>query len=164
MPLTIRQATLSDIPAIARISVAAFHPSKDAVSRNLFPTHLQPTDQPDGYGHYVWRVYRKSSRLDNAGSVMLVVADDALPAADEVVGFAVWDIPGRHTLPSSAGSNNSVDPELLAVAKASMDDSAFESLRRSVASAASDVFGEAGYGNAWREVAPFPYALAAVDS
>lgn len=150
MPLTIRPATSSDIPAIARISVAAFHPSTDAVTRNLFPTHLQPTDQPDDYAHYAWRVYRKSARVDKPGSIMLVVVDDALPPADEVVGFAIWDIPGRQGLPSSGTSNYSADPEFLAVAKASMDESAFDSLRASVGSAAKDVFGEAGYGHVWR--------------
>ncbi|OAA71014.1 Acyl-CoA N-acyltransferase [Akanthomyces lecanii RCEF 1005] len=95
MPLSIRPATEADVPRIAEISMAAFDPATDAVSRNLLPAARREDDSL-GDDFRNWSVMRKSARLKAARSVMLVAVEDAAAErseqreGQEVVGYALW--------------------------------------------------------------------------
>lgn len=94
MAIQIREAVEADLPAIARVGTAAFHPSTDAISRNIFPPHLQPQEFSDiGDAAFPWRLARKSAAMKafhglKDGSIILLAVD-----GDEVVGFSWWEAP-----------------------------------------------------------------------
>ncbi len=100
MPVHIRLATLADVPGVARVAAAAFHPSTDVVTRNLFPARLQPDDKPEGYYHLAHRTIRKTARLRSPDSVIMVAVDD--DTHDKIVDMPSGTDPAtRHLRPTS---------------------------------------------------------------
>lgn len=141
MPILLVKATEEDLPAIARIATSAFHPSTDALSRRLFPPHLQPKNIPDGEAAYDWRAARKASSLASSESHLVVAIDDEKPHEDRLVGFALWDAPpadGDDSAPSKP-----IDCDAL-------DQQAFEEMKKTVNQDAVDTFGEKGIAGVWR--------------
>lgn len=139
MSIHVREATEADIPAIARISNAAFHPDTDAISRGLFPSHLQPAENQDiGEAALPWRLARKSAGFKafrglRDGSTAMVAVD-----GEQVVGFSWWEAPERE----------GADEELEALKHwfpdpppAGVDQAAFMELRRVVDGDAKVVIG-----------------------
>lgn len=133
MTIHVRDATADDIPAIARIAAAAFHPSTDAISAALFPAHLKAADNPDvGDAALPWRLARKSASLRafdglNDGSRMMVAVDDA--ADGVVVGFSTWDAPEREGNDQELEALKHWSPS---PPPAALDTEAFQELRRIV--------------------------------
>lgn len=150
MVLQLRHATPADVPAIARIGVAAFDPSTDVMMRNLFPAHLQPADDPTG-PQYGWRVWRKTAKLDDKDCVIMVVVDDTTTGPeDNIVGFSLWDGPASgEPEPKKESVPASKDPGFLAATRAAADPEAGALIHEVVDGGARAVFGERGYRDAW---------------
>lgn len=137
MSLRMRTATAEDIPAIGRISAAAFDPSTDSITRRLFPRDAGDTKIAP------WREARKGASLKSERTVMMVVVDEQLN--DEVVGFSFWEAPvndGRgepvHLHPK--------EPE----PPAGLDLAAYQEMRSIVGGDAVDTFGKDGTAHIWR--------------
>ncbi|CAG7557578.1 unnamed protein product [Fusarium equiseti] len=141
MPIQLIKATEEDLPAIARIATSAFHPSTDALSRCLFPPHLQPKDIPDGEAAYDWRAARKASSLASPESHLIVAVDDDKDSKDRIVGFALWDAP-----PADGDDSAPSKP----IECAALDKEAFEEMKKTVNQDAVDTFGEKGIAGVWR--------------
>ncbi|RGP78320.1 gnat family [Fusarium longipes] len=140
MPIYLTKASEADLPAIARIATSAFHPDTDALSRRLFPPHLQPKDIPDGEAAYDWRLARKASSLASSESHLIVAIDDDKNAQDRIVGFALWDAPlaeGGDSTPSKP------------IECAALDKEAFEEMKKTVNQDSEDTFGEKGIAGVW---------------
>uniref|UniRef100_A0A8H7KBB6 N-acetyltransferase domain-containing protein n=1 Tax=Bionectria ochroleuca TaxID=29856 RepID=A0A8H7KBB6_BIOOC len=136
MSLRMRTATAEDIPAIGRISAAAFDPSTDSITRRLFPRDAGDTKIAP------WREARKGASLKSERTVMIVVVDEQLN--DEVVGFSFWEAPvndGRgepvHLHPK--------EPE----PPAGLDLAAYQEMRSIVGGDAVDTFGKDGTAHIW---------------
>ncbi|KAH7150147.1 acyl-CoA N-acyltransferase, partial [Dactylonectria estremocensis] len=139
MSLQLRDATQQDLPAIARICAAAFHPSTDAITRRLFPVHLRPENISDDEVAYSWRAARKAHSMKSDRNIMIVAVDVDL---DEVVGFALWESP--------LGSGDAVNPVCAyPEAPATLDQVAFAELRSLASADVTETFGERGTKDVW---------------
>lgn len=141
MPLTLRDATPQDIPAIARICTAAFHPTTDVITRRLFPPHLKPSNVVDGEAAYSWRAARKSHSMGSERNIMMVAVDDDLNG--EIVGFALWESPVHPEDPLEAAPAYPEPP-------AALDQVAYAELRSVASADAKKTFGERGTRDVWR--------------
>jgi hypothetical protein len=141
MSIYLTEASEADLPAISRIATSAFHPETDALSRRLFPPHLQPKDIPDGEAAYDWRLARKASSLASSESHLIVAVDADKNAEDRIVGFALWDAP-----PAEGGDSGLSKP----IECAALDKEAFEEMKKTVNGDATETFGEKGIDGIWR--------------
>ncbi|KAJ4012432.1 hypothetical protein NW752_008122 [Fusarium irregulare] len=140
MPIQLLKASEQDLPAIARIATSAFHPSTDALSRRLFPPHLQPKNIADGEAAYDWRAARKASSLASSESHLVVAVDDDKVPEDRIVGFALWDAPPADG--DDSGPSKPIDCDAL-------DKQAFEQMKKTVNQDAVDTFGKKGIAGVW---------------
>ncbi|KAM0354861.1 hypothetical protein ACHAPU_000691 [Fusarium lateritium] len=150
MTISIAEASERDLPAIARIATSAFHPDTDALSRRLFPPHLQPKDIPDGEAAYDWRAGRKASSLASSESHLVVAVDDAKEGDARIVGFSLWDAPPAiesEPVPSKE------------IKCAALDKDAFNEMKKTVNKDAVDTFGEKGIAGIWRLSFTVPFVL-----
>ncbi|PTB65258.1 acyl-CoA N-acyltransferase [Trichoderma citrinoviride] len=92
MAIVIRKATEQDIPHIAALAGRAFHPTTDWLTRQIFPLHLQPNNIPDGEAALPWRISRKTAILRSPNTASIVAIDTSAPD-NQIVGFALWDLP-----------------------------------------------------------------------
>jgi hypothetical protein len=141
MTIRIVEAVEEDLPAIARIATSAFHPNTDALSRRLFPPHLQPKDLPDGEAAYDWRAARKASSLASSESHLVVAVDDEKEGDERIVGFSLWDAPPATEGEPSPGQE---------IRCAALDKEAFNEMKKIVNQDAIDTFGERGIAGVWR--------------
>lgn len=140
MAVRVRPATEADLADIVDVSMVAFDPSTDAITRHLFPPHLQAPESPDSEAMRQWSVARKSSRLGAKRSVMMVAVDDAL--GGKVVGYSMWFAPAE-------GDEEELPPPRKAFA--GMDQAAFAELRRIIIEDERETFGERGTKDVWSE-------------
>ena len=84
--ITIRLATEADLPEIVEVAVGAFDPKTDAMSRNLFPKHLQTPDQHPEKDWRDWIMGRKLGRMNMPRAVVMVGVEDN----GKIVGYTVW--------------------------------------------------------------------------
>ncbi|KAJ5383161.1 hypothetical protein N7517_001072 [Penicillium concentricum] len=133
----IRPAREADLTEIVELSMVAFDPSTDAITRNLFPPHLQTPERTDSEAIRHWSIARKSARLHAKRSVMMVAFDDVL---GNVVGYSMWFAPVEG------------DEEELPRPKrtfAGMDQAAFAELREIIMEDEREIFGEKGASDVW---------------
>ncbi|KAG8668141.1 hypothetical protein FPOAC1_007513 [Fusarium poae] len=140
MSIYLTEASEADLPAIARIATSAFHPETDALSRRLFPRHLQPNNIPDGEAAYDWRLARKATSLVSSESHVIVAIDNDGNPEDRIVGFALWDAP------SAEGNDSSPSKPIECTA---LDKVAYEEMKKNVNQDAVDTFGEKGIAGVW---------------
>ncbi|SPJ73403.1 uncharacterized protein FTOL_03133 [Fusarium torulosum] len=140
MTIRLVEAREEDLPAIARIATSAFHPNTDALSRRLFPPHLQPKDLPDGEAAYDWRAARKASSLASLESHLVVAIDDEKERDERIVGFSLWDAP-----PATEGEPSPSQE----IKCAALDKEAFNEMKETVNQDAIDTFGEKGIAGVW---------------
>ncbi|KAF5976333.1 gnat family protein [Fusarium coicis] len=140
MTVRLVEASEEHLPAIARIATSAFHPNTDALSRRLFPPHLQPTDLPNGEAAYDWRFARKASSLTSSESHLVVAIDDEKGKDDQVVGFSLWD-----ALPATGGDSGP-SKEIQCTA---LDKEAYNEMKKTVNQDTVDTFGEQGIAGVW---------------
>ncbi|KAF6525274.1 hypothetical protein HZS61_011069 [Fusarium oxysporum f. sp. conglutinans] len=124
----------------SRIATSAFHPNTDALSRRLFPPHLQPKDLPDGEAAYDWRFARKASSLASPDSHLVVAIDDEKGPDEKVVGFSLWDAP------PASGGDSAPSQEIQCAA---LDKEAYNEMKKTVNQDAADTFGEQGIAGVW---------------
>ncbi|KAL7787245.1 acyl-CoA N-acyltransferase [Trichoderma afarasin] len=109
MTILIRKATEEEIPAIARLAGQAFHPTTDWITRQVFPLHLQPKDIPDGEASQPWRRLKKTVGFSTPNCAFIVAVNTSLDKNNQIVGYAIWDLPvGSSEEPSATPA----DPEL----------------------------------------------------
>jgi hypothetical protein len=149
MSIYLTEASEADLPAIARIATSAFHPETDALSRRLFPRHLQPNNIPDGEAAYDWRLARKATSLVSSESHVIVAIDNDGNPEDRIVGFALWDAP------SAEGNDSSPSKPIECTA---LDKVAYEEMKKNVNQDAVDTFGEKGIAGVWRLYSPSLFA------
>lgn len=142
MPLSLRAASVDDIPRIAAVSMAAFDPATDAISRNLF----SGANSYDGFRQ--WSVLRKSARLTAQRSVMVVVVDDQVTDTAGVqrglvVGYAIWFIPLAHC------EEEDQSPPKKPQAVAGLDMAAVSVLREAMMKDELESFGDKGARDVW---------------
>ncbi|CVK97724.1 uncharacterized protein FMAN_11718 [Fusarium mangiferae] len=140
MTIRLIEASEEHLPTIARIATSAFHPNTDALSRRLFPPHLQPTDLPDGEAAYDWRFARKASSLASSESHLVVAIDDEKVGDDQVVGFSLWDAP------PTTGGDSGPSKEIQCTA---LDKEAYNEMKKTVNQDAVDTLGEQGIAGVW---------------
>lgn len=140
MVLRLRPAVDADIPAIGRVSSAAFHPQTDPVARNLFPERLRPAHISDDEVQLAWRTSRKGASVKRPSAVMMVVEDDDLD--EQVVGFALWDKPHEEETKVVQGPDEFPD---------TLDKDAFTLTRAIVEEDQKITFGERGAKDVWRK-------------
>ncbi|KAF5722310.1 integral membrane protein [Fusarium mundagurra] len=140
MTIHLIEASEEHLPAIARIATSAFHPNTDALSRRLFPPHLQPTGVPDGEAAYDWRFARKASSLASSESHVVVAIDDEKGQDDQVVGFSLWDAP------PATGGDSGPSKEIQGTA---LDKEAYNEMKKTVNQDAVDTFGGQGIAGVW---------------
>jgi hypothetical protein len=159
MTIHIRDATADDLPAIARIASAAFHPATDAIAARLFPTQLQEQDSTRDNDIYSWRYAKKTASLSSPDAVMVVAIDDALPLSDQVVGFGLWDVyedkpkPAHNTYTQTDSEKAANQPRstVQEVPPPSFDQEAYAELRAIVSADHQEMFGERGIKDVWRK-------------
>lgn len=151
MRLYIRPATEADVPRIAEISMAAFDPATDAVSRNLLPA-ARREDGSLGDEFRNWSVMRKSARLKAARSVMLVaVEDDAAESSEQqegkgvVVGYALWFRPLEDGEEEEDGQGSAKNKAPVA----GLDPDAVAALREVMMKEERESFGDKGARDVW---------------
>ncbi|KAF4973272.1 hypothetical protein FZEAL_9371 [Fusarium zealandicum] len=147
MTISVRKATQQDLPGIARICNTAFHPTTDTISRRLFPLHLKPQDAVDGEAAHLWRAARKSISMASERGIMMVAVDAA--SDGEIVGFSLWEIP-ETSLASVEAAPKFPEPP------AELDQDAFAEVRSIANADITELFGERGTKDVWRE---FPRLL-----
>ncbi len=150
MTMSIRPATEADVPRIAEISMAAFDPATDAVSRNLLPDSGAFDDDFRN-----WSVMRKSARLKAARSVMLVAVEEDAAATTtaaggpgqegQVVGYALW------FRPLDEGEQDDQGPPTNRPPVAGLDPVAVAALREVMANEERESFGDKGATDVWCE-------------
>ncbi|KAF5972974.1 integral membrane protein [Fusarium bulbicola] len=140
MTIRLIEASEEHLPAIARIATSAFHPNTDALSRRLFPPHLQPKDLPDGEAAYDWRFARKASSLASSESHLVVAIDEEEGKDDQVVGFSLWDAP------PATGGDSGPSKEIQCTA---LDKEAYNEMKKIVNQDAADTFGDKGIAGVW---------------
>ncbi|TFB05796.1 hypothetical protein CCMA1212_001566 [Trichoderma ghanense] len=144
MTIILRKATEQDIPPIALLASKAFHPTTDWITRQIFPLHLQPKTIPDGDAALPWRLSRKTASLRGPNTASIVAIDTALN--DQVVGFALWDLP--------VGGDEETEPETVTLAEAEMpadvtDWKAYAQLQSILKADHRDTFGERELKDVW---------------
>ncbi|KAJ6789075.1 hypothetical protein PWT90_00377 [Aphanocladium album] len=150
MPLFIRAATEADVLRIAEISMAAFDPATDAISRNLLP-NASGQDAAFSQDFRDWSIMRKSARLTAARSVMVVAVDgseapgSSTEEQDEghIVGYALWFRPLEESEEEEQGPPNKKPPV------AGLDQEAVATLRGIMAQEERDAFGDKGARDVW---------------
>ena len=136
--MEIRLATEADIDAIAAIASSAFHPDTDAITRRLFPTHLQAANSTPASTAGAWRYARKTTKLtDPRISITVAVGDDS-----QVVGFSLWEIPARGTHGGAVLSSSVQCPGL--------DQTAFDEMQQVLRDDVQKIFGDRGTDHVWR--------------
>ncbi len=154
MTLHARPATEADLAQIADIAAAAFHPDTDAISRHLFPAHLQDASGEEEEDPVrSWRLVRKGIKLRLENTVMMVVVDDEL--GGRVVGFSLWDTPAGGDEPRSAVSAQAPSPLL--------DQAAFAELHHVLDADVREHFGVGGIKDVFREFSSCPLDVAAMS-
>lgn len=133
MAITIRRASEADVAAITEISVHAFDPSSDAISRALFPGGFENSDLRD------WVLKRKTTRITLKGVTVMVATDDELD--NRVVGYAVW-------FPPVVDEANAPAPPPKMEVKG-MDLEAMEKLKKIMMAEEAAVFGDKGTKHVW---------------
>ncbi|KAJ5827476.1 GNAT family acetyltransferase [Penicillium robsamsonii] len=116
----------------------AFDPSTDAITRNLFPPHLQIPERSGSEAIRQWSIARKSARLHAKGFVMMVAVGNVLDG--KAVGYSMWFAPVEG------------DEEELPRPKrtfAGMDQAAFAELREIIMEDEQRIFGEKGAADGW---------------
>lgn len=149
MTVTIRPATEADVPRIAEISMAAFDPATDAVSRHLLP-NAKDQDGTFGDDFRNWSVMRKSARMKAARSVMLVAVDgddgDATQQEDNgqvIVGYALW------FRPLAEGEQEEEPAKKHKAPVSGLDPDAAATLRAVMMQEERDTFGDKGARDVW---------------
>ncbi|GFP57729.1 hypothetical protein TASIC1_0009006600 [Trichoderma asperellum] len=135
MTIRVRESTKDDLPAIARIAAAAFHPKTDAISARIFPAQTTPDNDI-----FSWRYAKKTASLSSPHAIMVVAVDDSLN--DQVVGFALWDV-------YSEKASNQPQPSAQEPPPPCFDQEAFAELRSIVSSDHQEMFGERGIKDVW---------------
>jgi len=130
MAPSLRFATEADIPAIARVHMAAFDVATDAISGNLFPAHLR-TSPDQQIPHHVKRL---TASLRDLRSVTMVAEEDG-----QIVGYSVWIRP-------LVGEKA---PERAREEVDGMDMEAFQHLIEAVSVGTKDLLGEHGSDDIW---------------
>lgn len=144
------------MPRIAEISMAAFDPATDAVSRNLLPA-ARHEDGSLGDDFRSWSVMRKSARLKAARSVMLVAVEDAAAErseqreGQEVVGYALWFRPLEE-----GEEEDGQGPAKNKAPVAGLDPDAVAALREVMMNEERASFGDKGARDVWCKYAFFP--------
>lgn len=138
MTIRVRESTKDDLPAIARIAAAAFHPKTDAISARIFPAQATPDNDI-----FSWRYAKKTASLSSPNAIMVVAVDDSLN--DQVVGFALWDV-------YSEKASNQPQPSAQEPPPPCFDQEAFAELRAIVSSDHQEMFGERGIKDVWRKL------------
>lgn len=141
MPVHLRPATELDVAAMADISTKAFHPDVDAVSRMLFPVHLQPAGTTSTQNIKQWAVVRKSRRLSAKRTVMMVAVDDGLN--NRAIGYALWIRPAQE--------GDDEEPLPPPIDFPGMDKVALAQARDIMMKEETDTFGDKGSGHVWGE-------------
>lgn len=144
MTIRVRESTQDDLPAIARIASAAFHPATDAISARLFPARLQDQEATRDGEAYSWRYVKKTSSLYSPHAVMVVAVDDSLD--DQVVGFGLWDVYSEKAANQPSAAQEPPPP--------SFDQEAYAELRAIVSADHQEMFGERGIKDVWRKFSP----------
>ncbi|EHK17884.1 uncharacterized protein TRIVIDRAFT_226011 [Trichoderma virens Gv29-8] len=139
MAIRVRKSTEDDLPAIARIAAAAFHPETDAIAARLFPARLA-----GGGEAYSWRYAKKTASLSSTDAVMVVAVDDSLN--DQVVGFGLWDVYQHSKSEKAANQPQSAAQQL---PPPSFDQAAYAELRAIVSADHQEMFGERGIKDVW---------------
>lgn len=142
MAIRVRESTKDDLPAIARIAAAAFHPKTDSISARIFPAQQDAALDNDIYS---WRYAKKTASLSSPHALMVVAVDDSLN--DQVVGFALWDV-------YSEKASNQPQPAAQEPPPPCFDQEAFAELRAIVSSDHQEMFGERGIKDVWRKLLP----------
>ncbi|KAJ4317193.1 hypothetical protein N0V84_007497 [Fusarium piperis] len=142
MTLRLRIATESDLDAVADVATATFKPETDAISAHLFPPHLKPPGEAYAHAARPWRLARKTGRFHSRRTILVVAVDEAL--SGKVVGFALWEKPvrGDKDLKSEAAP---VKPPC-----ATLDNAAFDEMKKVLGKDHDMRFGEDGADNMWR--------------
>lgn len=147
MPLTVRAATEADIPRIVEVSMAAFDPATDVMSRRLIP-NCKGENNSFSEEFRNWSVMRKSARLVAPRSIMLVAVDDepaggaTAPAPGRIVGYAVWFRP-------LAEGEEEEAPTKPKPPVAGLDMEAVATLRGAIMKDEYDSFGDKGAADVW---------------
>lgn len=141
MTIRVRESTQDDLPAIARICAAAFHPKTDAISARLFPVRQQEQEAARDDEAYSWRYAKKTATLYSPHAVMVVAVDDS---NDQVVGFGLWDVYSEKAANQSQSTVQEPPP-------ASFDQEAYAELRTIVSADHKEMFGERGIKDVWRK-------------
>ncbi|KAL6872757.1 putative GNAT family acetyltransferase [Trichoderma novae-zelandiae] len=157
MAIRIRESTADDLPAIARIASAAFHPATDVIAARLFPAQLQEQETVRDYDVYSWRYAKKTSSLSSPHAVMVVAIDDSLPATNQVVGFGLWDVyeykhEATHSTLTQTDSEKAANQPQSTVHELpppSFDQEAYAELRAIVSADHQAMFGERGIKDVW---------------
>lgn len=137
-----RVASEADTDAIGRLATAAFDPAIDAIARNLFPARLQPVVPKAEDPVMVWRRTRKGIKMQTERVILMVVTDDQLE--DKIVGFSMWEEP----LPE--GQDGESMTKGLVPCK-TLDEEAYNELRRASKEATFDFLGKDGSKHMWCE-------------
>ncbi|OAA76568.1 Acyl-CoA N-acyltransferase [Akanthomyces lecanii RCEF 1005] len=140
MPLQMRVATEADTDAIARLATAAFDPATDAIARNLFPARLQPAVPKPEDPAMAWRRTRKGIKMQTERIILMVVTDDQL--GDKIVGFSMWEEPLPEGQAGESMTKGVVPCETL-------DEEAYNELRRASHEATVDFLGKDGSKHMW---------------
>jgi hypothetical protein len=140
MTVQIRNATEEEIPAIARLAGDVFHPTTDWITRQLFPLHLQPKDIPDGDAHQPWRRLRKTACFNAPNCAVIVAIDTTLN--NQIVGFAVWDLPVENVDPAVSPAWPALPPDVT-------DLKAFAELQSILKEDVKAAFGDRGLKDVW---------------
>lgn len=138
MAIRVRESTKDDLPAIARIAAAAFHPKTDIISARIFPAQQQDATLDNDI--FSWRYAKKTASLASPHALMVVAVDDSLN--DQVVGFALWDVYSEKASNQPQPSNQEPPPPCF-------DQEAFAELRAIVSSDHQEMFGERGIKDVW---------------
>jgi hypothetical protein len=139
MTLALRPATEADLDSISRIATAAFETG--AITRHLFPSHLQHESIPRSDEIRLWRLARKTIKLQSKHSITVVAVDETLGGA--VVGFSIWDI-STSTKDAEQGSTTSQVPFT------GLDTVAFGEMHQILERNTRQLFGPLGLRDMWR--------------
>ncbi|ATY67321.1 GNAT family [Cordyceps militaris] len=140
MPLQMRAAIDADTDAIARLATTAFDPATDAIARNLFPKRLQPAVPRPEDPAIAWRRTRKGLKMHTERIILMVVTDDELD--DQIVGFSMWEEPLPNGEQGESMTKGLVPCETL-------DEEAYQELRRASGAATNDFLGKDGSNHMW---------------
>ncbi|PNP55417.1 hypothetical protein THARTR1_04247 [Trichoderma harzianum] len=143
MTIRVRESTEDDIPAIARIAAAAFHPETDAIAARLFPARLAGEGEA-----YSWRYAKKTASLSSTDAIIVVAVDDSLNG--QVVGFALWDV-YMYGQPQPEKAANQPPSAAQQLPPPSFDQEAYAELRAIVSADHQEMFGERGIKDVWRK-------------